>query len=62
MTVAIERGAAALQHLGHGHERIGRVLRIEGRLGARMPLNQNPLNQNQITGIRAWIGEGALNN
>jgi hypothetical protein len=38
------------------------VLRIEGRVGNRMPLNRNPLNQNQITGIRAWIGEGAKNN
>jgi len=38
------------------------VMRIEGRLGARMPLDRRPLNQNQITGIRAWIGEGALNN
>jgi len=37
-------------------------MRIEGRVGARMPLNQSPLNQNQITGIRAWIGEGAKNN
>ncbi len=38
------------------------VLSIEGRVGSRMPLNRNPLNQNQISGIRAWIGEGALNN
>jgi hypothetical protein len=38
------------------------VLSIEGRVGSLMPLNRNPLNQNQITGIRAWIGEGALNN
>jgi hypothetical protein len=38
------------------------VMRIEGRVGARMPLNRSPLNQNQITGIRAWIGEGANNN
>jgi hypothetical protein len=38
------------------------VMRIEGRLGERMPLNRRPLNQNQINGIRAWIGEGALNN
>jgi hypothetical protein len=38
------------------------VLRIEGRVGTRMPLNRNPLNQNQINGIRAWIAEGALNN
>ncbi|MEK9136829.1 MAG: hypothetical protein AAB393_06870 [Bacteroidota bacterium] len=38
------------------------VFRIEGRVGARMPLNQNPLNQNQINGIRTWIAEGARNN
>ena len=38
------------------------VQRIEGRVGLQMPLNRNPLNSNQITGIRAWIGEGARNN
>jgi hypothetical protein len=38
------------------------VMRIEGSVGARMPSPQRPLNQNQITGIRAWIGEGAKNN
>lgn len=38
------------------------VMRIEGRIGERMPLYRRPLNQNQINGIRAWIGEGALNN
>jgi hypothetical protein len=38
------------------------VLRIEG-LGARMPPPPgNPLNQNQINGIRTWIVEGAKNN
>ena len=38
------------------------VMKIEGRIGQRMPLNRNPLNQNQINGIRAWIAEGARNN
>ena len=38
------------------------VLRIEGRVGSRMPLNANPLNQNQVNGIRAWVAEGAKNN
>ena len=39
------------------------VKRIEGRsAGQRMPLYRQPLTQNQINGIRAWIGEGALNN
>jgi hypothetical protein len=40
----------------------GLVMRIEGSIGARMPLNRNPLNQNQINGIRTWIAEGARNN
>lgn len=38
------------------------VLRIQGSVGTRMPPNGNPLNQNQINGIRAWIAEGANNN
>ena len=38
------------------------VFRIQGTAGQRMPLNRNPLNQNQINGIRAWIAEGAQNN
>jgi len=38
------------------------VRRIEGRGVLRMPLNGNPLNQNQITGIRTWVAEGAKNN
>ena len=38
------------------------VFRIEGRVGARMPPGNRPLNQNQINGIRTWIAEGALNN
>lgn len=38
------------------------VWRIEGRVGRLMPMNRNPLNQNQINGIRAWIAEGAKNN
>jgi len=38
------------------------VLRIEGRLLSRMPLNRPALTQNQINGIRTWIAEGALNN
>jgi hypothetical protein len=38
------------------------VLRIEGRLGSRMPLNRPALTQNQINGVRTWIAEGALNN
>ncbi len=39
------------------------VLRIQGTTaGERMPPNTNPLNQNQINGIRTWIAEGANNN
>ena len=38
------------------------VFRIEGLTGQRMPFNTNPLNQNQITGIRKWISEGARDN
>ena len=38
------------------------VMRIEGRLQPRMPLNREPLTQNQINGIKQWIREGALNN
>ncbi len=38
------------------------VLRIQGSAGQRMPPNTNPLNDNQIAGIRTWIAEGAKNN
>ena len=38
------------------------VLRIQGSVGQRMPPTTNPLNDNQIAGIRTWIAEGAKNN
>jgi mono/diheme cytochrome c family protein len=39
------------------------VFRIDGRVGVgRMPPYGNPLNQNQINGIRTWIAEGAKQN
>ena len=38
------------------------VIRIEGTSSQPMPPNGNPLNQNQINGIRTWIVEGAMNN
>ncbi|MCZ6776893.1 MAG: hypothetical protein O7D34_10605 [Ignavibacteria bacterium] len=38
------------------------VISIEGTSVQRMPPNGNPLNQNQINGIRTWIVEGAMNN
>jgi len=36
--------------------------RIDGRFPPQMPLNRDPLNANQISGIKKWIDEGALNN
>jgi hypothetical protein len=38
------------------------VIRIQGTSGTRMPVGKNPLNKNQIDGIRTWILEGAKNN
>jgi hypothetical protein len=39
------------------------VFWIEGRVGTqRMPPGNQPLNTNQINGIRTWIAEGAKNN
>jgi hypothetical protein len=38
------------------------VFRIEGRVGVRMPPGPDPLDQNQINGIRTWVAEGAKNN
>lgn len=38
------------------------ILRLEGRIQPRMPLSGNPLNQNQLDGMKKWIDEGALNN
>jgi hypothetical protein len=38
------------------------VQRIDGRLSPRMPYNSQPLTTNQISGIKKWIDEGALNN
>jgi len=35
---------------------------LDGRLTPRMPFNREPLNQNQINGIKTWIDEGAVNN
>ncbi|MDP2208106.1 MAG: c-type cytochrome domain-containing protein [Bacteroidota bacterium] len=35
------------------------ILRVEGKLGARMPPDRPPLNQNQINGMRRWIANGA---
>jgi hypothetical protein len=38
------------------------ILRLEGRIQPLMPLRGNPLNQNQLNGIKKWIDEGALYN
>ena len=38
------------------------VQRIDGRLAPQMPYMAQPLNANQINGIKKWIDEGAKNN
>ncbi len=38
------------------------ILRIEGKMGIRMPLDRPPLNQNQIKGLRRWVIQGAPQN
>jgi hypothetical protein len=38
------------------------VQRIDGRLAPQMPYMSQPLNANQINGIKKWIDEGAKNN
>lgn len=38
------------------------VQRIDGRIPPQMPFSREPLNSNQINGIKKWIDEGAQNN
>lgn len=38
------------------------VQRIDGRIAPQMPYLSQPLNSNQIDGIKKWIDEGAKNN
>lgn len=38
------------------------VQRIDGRIPPQMPFGREPLNSNQINGIKKWIDEGAQNN
>lgn len=38
------------------------IQRLDGRIQPRMPENLDPITQNQLTGIKKWIDEGALNN
>lgn len=35
------------------------ILRVEGKIGVRMPPDRPPLNNNQINGLRRWILQGA---
>lgn len=38
------------------------IERLDGRVAPQMPLRLQPLNQNQIKGLKKWIDEGASNN
>lgn len=38
------------------------VQRLDGRIQPRMPYGRDPINDNQLNGIKKWIDEGALNN
>lgn len=38
------------------------IQRVDGRLAPQMPFDAQPLNANQINGLKKWIDEGALNN
>ncbi|MBM4168281.1 MAG: hypothetical protein FJ215_03890 [Ignavibacteria bacterium] len=38
------------------------IKKVDGRFPPRMPLSREPLNANQIEGLKKWINEGALNN
>jgi hypothetical protein len=38
------------------------VQRLDGRLAPQMPYMSQPLNANQLAGIKKWIDEGAKNN
>jgi len=38
------------------------VQRLDGRIAPQMPYMSQPLNSNQLNGIRKWIDEGAKNN
>jgi len=66
-------GALGLESYQRLTERVGIVvpgspdeslllLRIDGRVNPRMPLNRPALTDNQIRGIGRWILEGAINN
>ena len=38
------------------------IQRLDGRLAPQMPYMSQPLNANQLAGIKKWIDEGAKNN
>jgi hypothetical protein len=38
------------------------IMYLDGRLQPQMPLRSQPLTQNQVTGVKKWIDEGALPN
>lgn len=35
------------------------ILRVEGKVGVRMPPDRPPLSMNQINGLKRWIRQGA---
>jgi hypothetical protein len=38
------------------------IERLDGRIAPQMPFNSQPINSNQLTGMKKWIDEGAQNN
>jgi hypothetical protein len=38
------------------------IERLDGRIGPQMPFNAQPINANQLAGMKKWIDEGAQNN
>ena len=38
------------------------IWRLDGRQLPQMPFNAQPINTNQLTGMKKWIDEGAQNN
>ena len=38
------------------------IERLDGRIAPQMPFNAQPINTNQLTGMKKWIDEGAQNN
>ena len=38
------------------------IERLDGRIAPQMPFNAQPINANQLAGMKKWIDEGAQNN